>query len=204
MLCRRAEMLPIECIVRGYLTGSAWKEYQRERHDARHAAARRARTSPSQLPEPVFTPSTKAEIGARREHHASTQAVDLVGAELAEQARDDLASSSTAGARPGRRARASSSPTRSSSSASSTASWSLCDEVLTPDSSRFWPADEWKPGTHAAVVRQAAGARLPRALDWDKTPPPPPLPAEVVAATRARYVEAYERITGRRSPTGPA
>lgn len=201
MLCRRAEMLAIECIVRGRLTGSAWKEY-------RQAGTMHGQPLPAgllesaELPEPIFTPSTKADVGDHDENISFDKAVDLVGLELATKARD--ASLELFGR---------------------AAAWAaergiviadtkfelglvdgeliLCDEVLTPDSSRFWPADAATPGsTPPSFDKQPVRDFLER-LAWDKTPPPPPLPADVVEATGARYVEAYERITGRRFADWP-
>jgi phosphoribosylaminoimidazole-succinocarboxamide synthase len=194
MLCHRAEMLPIECIVRGYLTGSAWKEYRAS--GTMHGTPLPAGLEESAaLPEPVFTPSTKAATG-HDENISFDQAVKLIGPELAQQARSVSLELYTRGA-----------------------AWALergiiiadtkfelglvdgrlvvADEVLTPDSSRFWPVDEWKPGTTPPSFDKQPLRDFLETLDWDKNPPPPPLPAEVVAATRARYVEGYERITGR-------
>jgi phosphoribosylaminoimidazole-succinocarboxamide synthase len=194
MLCHRAEMLPIECIVRGYLTGSAWKEYRAS--GTMHGTPLPAGLEESAaLPEPVFTPSTKAATG-HDENISFDQAVELIGPELAQQARSVSLELYTRGA-----------------------AWALergiiiadtkfelglvdgrlvvADEVLTPDSSRFWPVDEWKPGTTPPSFDKQPLRDFLETLDWDKNPPPPPLPAEVVAATRARYVEGYERITGR-------
>ncbi len=195
LLCRRAEMLKIECIVRGYLTGSAWKEYRRE--GTMHGSPLPSGLlEASPLPEVVFTPSTKADDGEHDLNISFEQAVDLVGREAAEQARDVSVELYRRGA-----------------------AWAaergiiiadtkfelgfvdgrlvLADEVLTPDSSRFWPADQWEPGrTPPSFDKQPVRDYLD-GLDWDKRPPPPPLPDEVVAATRRRYVEAYERISGR-------
>jgi phosphoribosylaminoimidazole-succinocarboxamide synthase len=188
-------MLPIECIVRGYLTGSAWKEYQAS--GTMHGTSLPAGLLESaQLPEPVLTPSTKGAVGEHDVNLSFDEAVDLVGRELAERARDVCISAYQ-----------------------QSAAWAaergiliadtkfelgiidgeliLADEVLTPDSSRFWPADQWQPGaTPPSFDKQPVRDHLD-ALEWGKTPPPPPLGAEVVAATRDRYVEAYERITGR-------
>jgi phosphoribosylaminoimidazole-succinocarboxamide synthase len=194
MLCREAEMLPIECIVRGYLTGSAWKEYQRS--GTMHGEPLpEGMVDADRLPVPVFTPSTKADTG-HDENISFDDAVALVGGDVAERARDLSIELYRQGA-----------------------AWAaergiiiadtkfelgfvdgelvLADEVLTPDSSRFWPADQWEPGrTPPSFDKQPLRDWLD-GLDWDKAPPPPALPEEVVAATRARYVEAYERITGR-------
>ncbi|MCU1352486.1 MAG: Phosphoribosylaminoimidazole-succinocarboxamide synthase [Acidimicrobiales bacterium] len=201
MLCRRADMLPIECIVRGYLTGSAWKEY-RTAGTMHGTPLPEGLLESSQLPEPVFTPSTKGEVGEHDINLSFEQAVELVGLELAEQVRDVAIELYRRGA-----------------------AWAaergiiiadtkfelglvdgrlvLADEVLTPDSSRFWPVESWAPGhTPPSFDKQPLRDFLD-ALDWDKSPPPPPLPPEVISATRARYIEAYERITGRRFADWP-
>jgi phosphoribosylaminoimidazole-succinocarboxamide synthase len=200
MLCHRAEMLPIECIVRGYLSGSAWKEY-RSSGTMHGTPLPKGLEESAQLPEPVFTPSTKAASG-HDENISFDRAVDLVGRELAEKARDVSLELYTRGA-----------------------AWALergiiiadtkfelglvngelvvADEVLTPDSSRFWPVDEWKPGVTPPSFDKQPLRDFLDTLDWDKTPPPPPLPPEVVTATRQRYIEGYERITGRRFADWP-
>jgi len=195
MLVRRAEMLKIECIVRGYLTGSAWKEYQRE--GTMHGTVLPSGLlESSALPEPVFTPSTKADDGDHDINISFDEAIDIVGRELAERARDvslELYASGAAWA-----------AERGIIIADTKFELGLvdgelvlADEVLTPDSSRFWPADQWSPGqTPPSFDKQPVRDYLD-GLDWGKTPPPPPLPDEVVAATSARYIEAYERITGR-------
>jgi phosphoribosylaminoimidazole-succinocarboxamide synthase len=194
MLCRRADMLPIECIVRGYLSGSAWKEYRSS--GTMHGTPLPAGMQESdRLPEPVFTPSTKAEEG-HDQNISFDAAVDLVGADLAARARDVSLELYRRGA--------DWAAERGIVIADTKFELGLvddelvvCDEVLTPDSSRFWPADEWKPGaTPPSFDKQPVRDYLD-GLDWDKSPPPPPLPAEVVDATSARYREAYERITGR-------
>lgn len=194
MLCRRADMLPIECIVRGYLTGSAWKEYRRE--GTMHGTALPSGLLESAaLPEPVFTPSTKVDDG-HDVNISFTEAVDLIGTDLAEQARAvslDLYRKGAAWA-----------AERGILIADTKFELGLvdgelvvADEVLTPDSSRFWPADSWVPGeTPPSFDKQPVRDYLD-SLEWDKQPPPPPLPDEVVTSTRDRYVEAYERVTGR-------
>ena len=200
MLCRRAEMLPIECIVRGYLTGSAWKEY-------RASATMHGQTLPAglqesdRLPEPVFTPSTKADEGHDL-NISFDQAVDLVGAELAGRAREVSLELYARGA-----ARAAE---RGILIADTKFELGLidgelvvADEVLTPDSSRFWPADAWVPGTTPPSFDKQPIRDYLDALDWDKQPPPPPLPPEVVAASAERYVRGYEWITGLRLADWP-
>ncbi|MGH9055482.1 MAG: phosphoribosylaminoimidazolesuccinocarboxamide synthase [Acidimicrobiales bacterium] len=200
MVVRRAEMLPIECIVRGYLSGSAWAEYKKTQSMHGRPLPAGLRQS-ERLPEPVFTPSTKATSG-HDENISFGQAVGLVGAELAEEARrisldayqrgSDLAAERgiiiadtkfELGVIDGR--------------------LSICDEVLTPDSSRFWPASSWEPGTVPPAFDKQPLRDWLEGTGWDKTPPPPPLPPDVVEATRARYVEAYERLTGRKFDDWP-
>ena len=194
MLTRRADMLPVECIVRGYITGSAWKEYRRAgtMHGTRLPEGL---LESARLPEPVFTPSTKADEG-HDENISFSAAAELIGEALAAQVRD-VALELYRGAPTGPASGASSSPTPSSSWGWSDGELVLCDEVLTPDSSRFWPTDAWEPGSTPPSFDKQPVRDLLDGLDWDKTPPPPPLPAEVVAATSHRYIEAYERITGR-------
>jgi phosphoribosylaminoimidazole-succinocarboxamide synthase len=195
MLCRKAEMLPVECIVRGYLTGSAWKEYRAS--GTMHGDPLPAGLLESApLPEPVFTPSTKADVGDHDINISFDRAVDLLGAELAERARDvSLRVYAEAAAWAAE---------RGIIIADTKFEFGLldgelilCDEVLTPDSSRFWPADEWRPGTTPPSFDKQPVRDFLDGLDWDKAPPPPPLGQTVVDATRARYVEAYERVTGR-------
>jgi phosphoribosylaminoimidazole-succinocarboxamide synthase len=193
MLVRKAEMLQIECIVRGYITGSAWKEYKTS--ETMHGAPMPAGLQESsKLPEPVFTPSTKADTG-HDENISFEAACDLVGADLAKEARELSLAAYERGAALASERGIIIADTKFELGIID-GRLSLCDEVLTPDSSRFWPADEWKPGsTPPSFDKQPLRDHL-ETLDWDKTPPPPPLPAEVIAASRVRYVTAYERITG--------
>jgi len=195
MLTRKAEMLPVECIVRGYITGSAWKEYRAS--GTMHGASLPADLlESSQLPEPVFTPSTKAEVGDHDENISFEQAASLIGTELAERARDVSLRIYAEGAAWAAERGIIIADTKFELGLVD-GELILCDEVLTPDSSRFWPAADWRPGaTPPSFDKQPVRDYLD-GLDWNKTPPPPPLGDEVVAATRARYVEAYERITGR-------
>jgi len=194
MLCHKAEMLPIECIVRGYLTGSAWKEYRK--HGTMHGATLPAGLLESaRLPEPVFTPSTKADEG-HDENISFGHAAELIGESLAGQVRDVCVELYQRGADWARERGIIIADTKFELGLVD-GELVLCDEVLTPDSSRFWPTDAWEPGaTPPSFDKQPLRDLLER-LDWDKTPPPPPLPAGVVEATSRRYVEAYERITGR-------
>ncbi len=194
MLCHKAEMLPIECIVRGYLSGSAWKEYAKA--GTMHGQPLPAGLQESdQLPEAVFTPSTKTDTG-HDENISYDAAVGLVGEALASKARQVSLELYTRGAEMARERGIIIADTKFELGLVDV-ELVLCDEVLTPDSSRFWPVDEWKPGaTPPSFDKQPLRDYL-ETLDWDKTPPPPTLPDEVVAATRDRYIEGYERITGR-------
>ena len=195
MLCHKAEMLPVECIVRGYITGSAWKEYQRE--GTMHGTALpEGLLESQQLPEPVFTPSTKAEVGDHDENISFEAAAALVGTDLAERLRDVSLTIYAEGAAWAAERGIIIADTKFEFGLVD-GELVLCDEVLTPDSSRFWPADRWEPGSTPPSFDKQPVRDYLDGLDWDKTPPPPPLGDEVVEATRARYVEAYERITGR-------
>ena len=193
MLCRKAEMLDIECIVRGYLSGSAWKEYQAS--GTMHGQALPAGLQESdQLPEPVFTPSTKSDV--HDENISFEQAVDLVGEPLATRARDISLELYRRGSELARQRGIIIADTKFELGLVD-GELVVCDEVMTPDSSRFWPVDEWTPGaTPPSFDKQPVRDYL-EGLDWDKNPPPPPLPPEVVDATSRRYIDAYERITGR-------
>jgi phosphoribosylaminoimidazole-succinocarboxamide synthase len=195
MLTRKADMLPVECIVRGYITGSAWKEY-------RTAGTMHGTRLPDgllesqQLPEAVFTPSTKADVGDHDENISFDAAATRVGAALAAKLRDVSLELYRRGADWARERGIIIADTKFELGLID-GELVLCDEVLTPDSSRFWPTDAWQPGrTPPSFDKQPVRDYLD-GLDWDKSPPPPALPDEVVAATSDRYVEAYERITGR-------
>ena len=193
MLCRKAEMLPVECIVRGYLSGSAWKEY-RSSGTMHGQALPEGLHESDELPEPVFTPSTKSDV--HDVNISFAEAVDLIGEELATKARDVSLELYSRGAALARERGIIIADTKFELGVID-GELVLCDEVLTPDSSRFWPVDAWKPGaTPPSFDKQPVRDYL-ETLDWDKTPPPPPLPPEVIDATSARYQEAYERITGR-------
>ncbi|HVT78051.1 MAG TPA: phosphoribosylaminoimidazolesuccinocarboxamide synthase [Acidimicrobiales bacterium] len=194
MLVRKAEMLSIECIVRGYITGSAWSEYKKS--GTMNGTKLPAGIQESEkLPEPVFTPSTKAEIGDHDENISFEQAVNIVGKENAELARDLSVTAYV---------RASEQAAERGIILADTKfelGWidgklSFCDEVLTPDSSRFWPVDEWKPGITPPSFDKQPVRDLLAATGWNKEPPPPPISDEVVQQTRSRYIEAYEMITG--------
>ena len=200
MVVRKAEMLPVECIVRGYLSGSAWAEYKKTQ--TMHGQELPAGLSQSEkLPEPVFTPSTKATSG-HDENISFEAAAELVGRDMAEELRRISLAAYQRGAELA--------ATRGIIIADTKfelgiidGQIAICDEVLTPDSSRFWPADEWKPGSTPPSFDKQPLRDWLEGTGWDKTPPPPTLPADVVAATRERYVQAYERLTGLRFADWP-
>jgi phosphoribosylaminoimidazole-succinocarboxamide synthase len=195
MVCDRAEMLPIECIVRGHITGSAWKEYQRD--GTMHGQDLPAGLLESEkLPEPVFTPSTKAAIGDHDENISFAAAVDLVGLDMAERLRDVSLELYRRGAEWAEERGIVIADTKFELGLID-GELVLCDEVLTPDSSRFWPADQCTPGTTPPSFDKQPLRDHLETLDWNKTPPPPRLTDEVITTTSARYREAYERITGR-------
>jgi phosphoribosylaminoimidazole-succinocarboxamide synthase len=195
MLTRKADMLPVECIVRGYITGSAWKEY-RKAGTMHGAALPEGLLESAKLPEPVFTPSTKAEVGDKDENISFDAAAELIGAALAAKVRDVSLEVYQRGADWARERGIIIADTKFEMGLID-GELVLCDEVLTPDSSRFWPTDAWEPGSTPPSFDKQPVRNYLDGLDWDKTPPPPPLPDEVVTATSDRYIEAYERITGR-------
>jgi phosphoribosylaminoimidazole-succinocarboxamide synthase len=193
-LVKRAEMLPIECIVRGRLSGSAWKEYKTS--GTMHGQSLPPGLQESaELPEPVFTPSTKADMGDHDVNIDFDEAVNLVGKETAELARDASLELYRRGAEWAAQRGIVIADTKFELGFVD-GELVVADEVLTPDSSRFWPADAVTLGSTPPSFDKQPLRDYLESLGWDKTPPPPALPADVVASTRARYIDAYERITG--------
>jgi phosphoribosylaminoimidazole-succinocarboxamide synthase len=191
--CKRLEMLPLECVVRGYVTGSGWKDYQATGSTSGHVLPEGLRES-DRLPEPIFTPSTKALEG-HDENIDRAQAADLVGAERfaeVERIALDLYRFASEHARQRGIIIA---DTKFELGLDEDGTLVLADEAFTPDSSRFWPADEYEPGRSQPSFDKQFVRDYCESLGWDKTYPGPELPAEVVAGTRARYVEAFERLT---------
>ena len=191
--CRRLEMLPIECVVRGYLSGSGWKDYSTTGAVCGHALPAGLAES-AEVPEPIFTPATKATTGHDENIDRAT-AAELVGAELfGEVERISIALYRFAA----EHARARGiviADTKFELGLDDQRRLVLGDEVLTPDSSRFWPADEYRPGGAQPSFDKQYARDYCESLGWDKTEPGPELPEEVVSGTRARYVEAFERLT---------
>jgi len=193
MLCRRTQPVPIECVVRGYIAGSGWKDYQKTGAICGIPLPAGLRES-DRLPRPVFTPSTKAETG-HDENISFDETVARIGRPLAEKLRDTSLALYQRGAEHAR--------SRGIIMADTKFEFGLLDneliwidEALTPDSSRFWPADEYAPGKpQPSFDKQYVRDYLER-IGWNKQPPGPELPADVVAGTQHKYREAYQRITG--------
>lgn len=195
MLVHRAKPLPVECVVRGYVSGSGWLEYRALGSISGISLPEGLKES-SQLPEPIFTPSTKAAVGTHDENITFEDAVRIVGEEIAREIRDislrlyeygrDLAS-------------------RNGIIIADTkfefglvnGDLMLIDEVLTPDSSRFWPMNEYEPGRAQRSFDKQFLRDYLNSIDWPKEPPPPKLPREVIQVTRAKYLEVLQRLTGR-------
>ena len=197
MRVQKLEMYPIECVVRGYLSGSGWKEYQQTGAVCGIELPSGLRES-DKLREPIFTPATKAELGEHDENIDFDRAVEITGdlhlmeelrrisIEIYERAADHAAERGIIVA-----------DTKFEFGSSPGAEIVLGDEVLTPDSSRFWPSDDYEPGRSQASFDKQYVRDYSDTVGWDHTAPGPELPDEVVENTRAKYAEAYERITGR-------
>jgi phosphoribosylaminoimidazole-succinocarboxamide synthase len=194
LLVRRAQMLPLECIVRGYLAGSGWKEYQ-ESGTLHGMALPPGLRQAEKLPEALFTPSTKA-TGEHDRNITLEEAADLVGKDMVHVARDLCMEAYDRAVLAAARRGLLVADTKFEFGVID-GKLALCDEVLTPDSSRFWPADEWEPGTNPPSFDKQPLRDWLEAIGWDKRPPPPSLPPEVVTETSARYVTAYEWMSGR-------
>ena len=194
MICRRAEMLPVECIVRGFITGSAWKEYK-ENGTVHGEKVVSGLKESEQFQQPLFTPSTKATSG-HDENISFSESIEILGSDLAEKVKDtslkcyklaaDLAME------------------RGIIIAETKFEFGLidgelvlADEVLTPDSSRFWPEEQWSIGSSPPSFDKQPVRDFLDGIEWDKKPPPPTLPSEVISATSSRYIEAYEKISGK-------
>jgi phosphoribosylaminoimidazole-succinocarboxamide synthase len=197
MIVKKAKPLAIECVVRGYLAGSGWKEYRASQTVCGIKLPPGLKES-SELPEPIFTPATKAETG-HDENISFEQAAEIVGKDVAEKVRSaSLKIYNTA--RDYARKRGIIIADTKFEFGSLDGDLILIDEVLTPDSSRFWPADQYQPGKGQPSFDKQFVRDYLETLDWNKTPPAPPLPPDVVAKSQAKYLEAYERLTGKPLP----
>ena len=191
---RKLKMLPIECVVRGYITGSGWKDYLATGSTSGHVLPAGLVES-QRLPQPIFTPATKAELGDHDENISRAAAADVVGAELfAEVERVSIALYEFA-AEHARQRGIILADTKFELGLDENGVLTLGDEMCTPDSSRFWPADTYAPGGAQSSFDKQFVRDYTEGLGWGKTAPGPELPADVVTGTRARYVEAFERIT---------
>lgn len=199
MLCHKVEMLPIECIVRNYVVGSAWKEY-RHTKTIHGMGVPEGLIEADELPAPMFTPSTKAEVGGHDENITFDAAVELVGGDVAEQVRDISLRMFESASMKAREAGFLLADTKFELGfielEDGQRELVVADEVLTPDSSRFWLTEEWEPGATPQGFDKQPVRDFLESLLWDKRPPAPPLPIDVVAATALRYRQAYERICG--------
>jgi phosphoribosylaminoimidazole-succinocarboxamide synthase len=196
MLVRRLKPLPVESIVRGYLIGSGWKDYQQTGQVCGidlPAGLRQA----DKLPEAIFTPSTKAEVGEHDENISFDQTVDLLGEDLARQVRDLSIKIYTESAAYALERGIIIADTKFEFGLDEAGQLHLIDEALTPDSSRFWPADEYRPGISPPSFDKQFVRDYLETLDWDKTAPGPELPAEIINKTSEKYHEAERRLTGK-------
>jgi phosphoribosylaminoimidazole-succinocarboxamide synthase len=191
---RRLEMLPVECVVRGYLSGSGWKDYQASGTVSGVSLPDGLRES-ERLPEPIFTPSTKAEVG-HDEAISFDDVADLVGGEMAARLRDVSLAVYGAVAEHARARGIILADTKFELGLDDEGVLTLGDEVCTPDSSRFWPADSYEVGRGQPSFDKQYVRDWASGTGWDKSPPAPAIPDDVVAATRERYVTAYERLAG--------
>jgi phosphoribosylaminoimidazole-succinocarboxamide synthase len=195
MLVAKAETIPVECIARGYITGSGWKDY-RKTGKVCGIPLREGYKQAEKLDEPLFTPSTKADVGIHDENISFEKAVEMIGREKAERVKElTLKVYTTA---------ADYAATKGIILADTKFEFGvkdgeviLIDEILTPDSSRFWPADTYEVGTSPKSLDKQFVRDYLETLDWDKTPPAPELPDDIVFKTRDKYLEAYRLIAGR-------
>ena len=198
MLCRKATVVPIECVVRGYLAGGGWREYKKTGEVCGIGLPAKLKQC-AELPGPIFTPSTKADEG-HDESLTFEQAAELVGEDLMQQLREKSLALYARGRAYSAERGIILADTKFEWGKTADGELILIDECLTPDSSRFWPADSYKPGrSQPSFDKQFVRDYLDQ-VAFDRNPPAPPLPAEVVQKTREKYIEAYTRLTGQRFP----
>ena len=194
MECRRLEMLPIECVVRGYLAGSGWSDYRQTGTVCGHRLPD-GLTESEQLPQPIFTPATKATTGHDENIDRET-AAELVGVERFDEVEATALALYSFASDHARERGIILADTKLEFGIDEEGALVLGDEAFTPDSSRFWPADEYRPGGAQPSFDKQFVRDYCESLGWDKTAPGPDLPADVVEGTRGRYIEAFERLTG--------
>jgi phosphoribosylaminoimidazole-succinocarboxamide synthase len=195
MLVKRTDVFPVECVVRGYLAGSGWKDYQRTGEICGHKLPPNLRAA-DQLPAPIFTPATKAEEG-HDENISEARMAEIVGAAATTHLRATALALYRAAEAHARTRGIIIADTKFEFGRDHNGQIILVDEALTPDSSRFWPASEYAPGHAQASFDKQYVRDYLETLDWDKRPPAPTLPPAVAAATTARYLEAYRLLTGK-------
>lgn len=194
MIVKKAKPLPVECIARGYIVGSGWKEYQKSGTVCGIDLPEGLELA-SQLPEPIFTPSTKAEIGDHDENISYEKMVDILGEEMSKKVRDLTLKLYTKAAEYAREKGIIIADTKFEFGEYE-GELILIDEALTPDSSRFWPVEQYATGANPPSFDKQFVRDWLETTGWDKTPPAPVLPAEVVQKTRDKYIEAYTKLTG--------
>ncbi len=196
LICKRVKPLPVEAIVRGYLVGSGWKEYK-EKGTVCDIPLPAGLKQAGKLPQPLFTPSTKADLGAHDENISLAKAAKLLGAEIAAKVSDYAVRLYTAGADYAATRGIILADTKFEFGLDEKGEVILIDEILTPDSSRFWPADSYKEGGNPPSFDKQFVRDWLETQPWDKKAPAPALPADIAAKTRAKYIEAYEKLTGK-------
>ncbi|MDZ7734857.1 MAG: phosphoribosylaminoimidazolesuccinocarboxamide synthase [Gammaproteobacteria bacterium] len=197
VIVRRCQALPVEAVARGYIIGSGWKDYQKDGHVCGIPLPPGLQQA-QQLPEPIFTPATKAEAGDHDENISFEQMADRIGAELAERIREETLAIYAEAAAYARERGIIIADTKFEFGLDADGELVLIDEVLTPDSSRFWPADEYSVGISPPSFDKQFVRDYLESLDWDKKPPAPKLPPEIIEKTAAKYREAEARLTGQK------
>jgi len=192
---KKLKALPIEAIVRGYLVGSGWKDYQKTSSVCGIPLPAGLREA-DKLPQPLFTPSTKAALGQHDENISFEQTIELIGRPLAEQVRDAAITLYKTAADYAATKGIIIADTKFEFGLDDAGKLHLIDEALTPDSSRFWPADQYRPGSNPPSFDKQYLRDYLESIKWDKKPPAPKLPPEVIAKTTEKYLEALKRITG--------
>ena len=197
MLIKKAQPVKVECVVRGYLAGSGWKSYQTSSAICGIPLPSGLKES-SQLPEPIFTPTTKADVGHDTDINVS-QLAGKIGADLAHELEEKSIRLYTFAADYARKRGIIIADTKFEFGMDGD-ELIFIDEALTPDSSRFWPADDWEPGRGQKSFDKQFVRDYLESIGWNKSPPPPPLPKQIIEGTTKKYVEAYEKLTGKKFP----